>query len=281
VDSAGVISLGRLRSRLPLAIGYSGALRWYRRLRPRWLWERINPLGRATRRYVREHGLAVRRGPFAGLVYPAAAIGNVSFLPAKLLGCYERELSPVLARAPDFDVFVDIGSGDGYYSVGVKRLSPRTQVIGYETDRAERRLAAQLAARNAVTIDLRGSADHDALNGLPAGRMMLLADVEGYEYELVDPVVVPRLLDAAMIIELHLPAHPDIVEVLSARFGGSHHIELVTGGTKDIRRYPELAGWETSQASYAISEGRIDTGSWLVLQPRAARVHPVGAGESP
>jgi hypothetical protein len=269
VDPAGRVTPGRLRARVMHVLGgYAAPVRCYRRLRPRWVWERVNPNGKATKRYVDAHGLVVRRGPFAGMTYPSAAIGNTSFLPTKLLGAYEPELASVLAEAGNFDLFVDIGSGEGYYCVGVKRRFPETRVVGYETDRFERRLSAKLATVNGVTIETRGTADHDALNALAFGRLLLMTDVEGYEYQLVDPGAVPGLREATMIVEAHPAVHPDVVDVLTARFTATHDIELVAGRAKQVGDYPELARWEPTLARYAISEGRATDPLWLVLRPR-------------
>lgn len=268
VDAAGRATPSPLRLRVVHVLGgYAAPVRWYRRLRPRWVWERVNPNGKAARRYIAQHGLVVRHGPFAGLMYPPSAIGNVSFLPTKLLGAYERDLGAVLAGADGFDLFVDIGAGEGYYCVGFKRRFPGTRVIGHETDRSERRAASQLAQINRVDIEMRGTADHAALNALPPGRLLLMTDVEGYEKELLDPAAVPRLRDATMIVEAHPEVHPDIVEVLSTRFRRTHHVELITGSPKDVREHPELADWDAKLATYAIYEGRASEPLWLVLRP--------------
>jgi hypothetical protein len=203
------------------------------------------------------------------MVYPSAAIGNVSFLPTKLLGCYEPELWPNLAHAHGFDLFVDVGAGEGYYCVGFKQLFPGTRVIGYETDGFERRTAAKLAELNGVSIEMRGTANHEALNALPNGRLLLMTDVEGYEHQLADPILVPRLGETTMIIEAHPSVHPDIVDVFRSRFTRSHDIELVGGLKKGVIKYPELAGWDESLARCAITEGRAIDPLWLVLRPRA------------
>jgi len=196
--------------------------------------------------------------------YPRSAIGRISFLPTKLLGCYEPDLAPVFADAAGFDVFVDVGSADGYYCVGFKRRFPHTHVIGFETDRFQRRLSHKLARLNGVTVDARGTADQRALDALPPGRLLLMTDIEGYEYELLNPATLPMLHAATMIIEAHRKVHPDVVEVLSSRFEHSHTIQLVHARPRKTSDYQELAGWKDDMARLALFDAQ---SLWLVLRP--------------
>ena len=163
------------RERLITALGgYSTLLYWYRALRPRWLWRLTSPFGRPISRYVREQGLAVKRGPFQGLAYPKSSLGHTNYLSAKLAGAYEPGVVEFLMKhIHDNDVFVDVGSGDGFFCIGVARLAS-LRVIGFETNRFERRLAGKLARKNGVEFEARGSAAHAELNALPNGRMLLL-----------------------------------------------------------------------------------------------------------
>jgi len=209
----------------------------------------------------------VQHGAFAGLLYPRNAVGNVACLPAKLLGSYERELSEILAGVSAYDLFVDLGSGDGLYCVGVKRQFPTICVIGYEMDRAQRRIAKSLAASNKVQFASRGAVDTRELNKLPAGRLFLMSDVEGLERDLLDPVLVPRLIDAAMLIEVHPTVHADIVDVLTARFEATHEVRVIVGAPKRPGDHSELADWNPNLARYAVSEGRSVAPLWLHLQP--------------
>src|SRR4051812_6196952 len=77
-----------------------------------------------ARRFITRHGDIVKSGPFAGLRY--AAEGDTPI--AKLLGVYEDAVQKWLAEElrgrPE--TFINLGSGDGYYAVGVKLASPRT-----------------------------------------------------------------------------------------------------------------------------------------------------------
>lgn len=223
-------------------------------------------MGRVTRRYVDGHGLIVSRGPFAGLTYPLEAVGRAGILPAKLLGSYEEELHPHLVSI-SCDVFVDIGSGDGYFCVGMARLLPGTRVIGFEPQTAERRLARRLAALNGADVEYRAAADHAALNQLPTGRLTVLCDIEGAELHLLDPSRAPRLRDAELLVELHPWTHPRLLQTLLSRFRLTHTHEIVTGVARDVSSYPELCEWDLASATIAISEGRPSYAQWLILTP--------------
>ena len=102
----------RLYSRLPPTLNTA--------IRQRFVWPTSNT-AEMTRAYVEQHGLTVRRGPLEGLTYPLDLVGKVDALVPKLIGSYEAELHESLEEllAP---TVVNIGSADGYYSVGLARL---------------------------------------------------------------------------------------------------------------------------------------------------------------
>lgn len=264
-----------LRERLIIALGgYSTLLYWYRALRPRWLWRLTSPFGRPTSRYVRDQGFAVKRGPFQGLVYPKSSLGHTNYLSSKLSGVYEPGVVEFLQKHADGkDVFVDVGSGDGFFCVGVARLSS-LRVIGFETNRFERGLAGKLAKQNGVELEVKGSAGHAELNSLPTGRKLLLLDVEGFEEELLDPDKVSCLRDATMIVEVHERFRPNVVKTLVRRFDSSHHIDRFFAGPVDREASPEVAGWTDADARLALYDGHGSGDSWMTFTPRQASQEP-------
>lgn len=247
--------------------GYSPILNWYRRLRPNWLWLRYDPLGRATARWVAENGLTVKRGLAKGLTYPESAIGYASFLPTKLSGSYEEEIAECLDAVEGADLFVDVGAGEGYYCVSVAKRFADAHVIGYEIDKRERQIAQEFATINGVTIETRGEASPADLQTLPPGRLFLMADVEGYEYVLIDPQAAPRLRAATMLIEIHGWTHEGLLETLIERFADSHEAQVIHGNAKDPAKYPEFAGWSDDESFWALTEARNELPVWLFLKP--------------
>lgn len=258
-----------LRERLILRIGgYSELMYWYRSLRPRWLWRMTSPFGKPTTRYTDENGFEVRRGPFQGLRYPARSLGHTNYLAAKLMGTYEPAVIEFLSeQAGTAEVFVDLGSGDGFFCVGVGRLAP-LRVIGFETNRFERRLAGRIAEANGVSFESRGLAGIAQLNGLPEGKLLLLSDIEGLEEDLIDPESVPRLAEATMLVETHEQFRPGVIEVLTERFEDTHHVTRLFAGPPDREAVPEISDWQEDAAGLAMYDGHAKGDSWMTFVPR-------------
>lgn len=265
----GVVSLGLLGRLGRRAGAYSPLVRLYRHHKPRWLWALVNPVGRMTLRFQKEYGLTVRYGPFQGLRYPPSAVGRSAYLVPKLLGTYESPLHTVFGDPRRYSTFVDIGASDGFYCVGFARLNPEASVVGYETDRVEQKISRDLATLNGVHIAMKGTAGRAELALLPKSGLLLMVDIEGDERDLLDPALSPRLRTATMLVETHVHAHPDLVEVLTSRFSATHDVTVIRGRSSSPSDFPELAGWDLQAASRILSEGWLALGLWMRFEPKA------------
>ena len=169
--------------------------------------ERFRPIGYLTHLARARTGSTVVSGPFAGLKYGDVSQGS-AYIP-KLLGIYERELTPQVAEIVLLHpkLIVDIGAAEGYYAVGLARLLPEARVIGFEMDASGRNALSGTVARNecAERVEVRGKCEpHDLAEALGhEDSAVVICDVEGYEEVLLDPVEVPRLTNTAILVELH------------------------------------------------------------------------------
>ncbi|MBK5232225.1 MAG: hypothetical protein JJE13_04500 [Thermoleophilia bacterium] len=227
-----------------------------------------SPFGKPTTKYVKSHGFEVKRGAFQSLVYPPKALGHTNYLAAKLMGVYEPEVIGFLKeKASSSEVFVDLGSGDGFFCVGVARLAS-LRIIGYETNRFERDLARTLASANGVRFEARGLADVDELNSLPEGKLLLLSDVEGLEEDLIDPALVPHLKEATMVVETHEQFRPNVIEVLTRRFEATHYVTRIFAAPSAPETHPEVAGWTEKEVEYTVYDGHSKGDSWMTFVPK-------------
>jgi hypothetical protein len=238
-------------------------------------WRR-SPVRRVTEAYVERHGLTVRSGPFAGVSYPAEAVGFADALVAKLVGAYERELHPAVEAllAEPHDALVNFGCADGLFAVGFARRAPAARVHAFDLLPTARRLCRALARQNGVAdrVAIHGAADVMSLNALEYRRPVVLADCEGCEVELVDPERVPWLRDATIIVELHDFFAPDASRIVPARFTATHEVEIVEARPHFVLDYPEIAELPVSPVDreLALLEFRPAPMSWAVMRPRGA-----------
>lgn len=179
----------------------------------------------------------VLEGPFKGMkfIYP---IMEGSLLP-KVMGSYEQELHPFfldVAAKKSYTTFVDIGCADGYYAVGIARLMPHISVEAYDTNVKARVRCLENAELNHVSSQI---AMHEAFQGqqfekLPAGKTLILCDIEGAEEELLDPNKYPALKALDIIVELHEVFRPGILKRVTDKFKMTHNITFVELNGKQI-----------------------------------------------
>jgi hypothetical protein len=226
----------------------------------------------------------VRSGPFKGMSYVTNAVG--SELVPKVVGTYEKELANVIEAActGDHDMFIDIGAAEGYFAVGLAWRSRQVPCTAFEMEAAGRRLIARMAQLNGVEslVEIRGECTRAELLRYVGkhDRPFVLCDCEGGELELLDPVAVPELRKATMLVEVHgrveLPPgkhadHPSAMgALLTDRFWPTHSVNVIPIQPRIASDWPaELAGISTPlDRLCAMREHRSAGPGWLYLQPR-------------
>ena len=228
-----------------------------------------------TRLAKQETDTTVADGPFKGLRYVEKAY-NAAYLP-KLVGCYERELNPVVEQAVSgaYDRIVDIGSAEGYFAVGMATRC-ETPVYAFELEDRARELSRELARRNRVEdrIEFLPGCEPPALEQALSGcdRPFVLMDVEGHEAVLLDAKSVPSLANAAVLVEIHEFARPGITAELFRRFEATHEIEVIWQTPRSADDYPFTSPLtrllSRRQIWKAVDEKRGFSQSWLWMQPK-------------
>jgi hypothetical protein len=183
----------------------------------------------ALRELTSRCGHTVLHGPFRGMIYPPDSLSSRQGIPL-LLGTYESELHSIISaiRPGDYDRVIDIGCAEGYYAVGLARLT-FTSVFGFDTEFRERAFCRRMAELNGVAslVTVSGWCDARMLNRLAMGRCLIISDCEGYERELFTEETVPYLSGSDLIIELHEDGKSRETEsTILRRFSATHHAEL-------------------------------------------------------
>jgi hypothetical protein len=219
----------------------------------------------------------VRSGPFAGLRYLDDSIGS-AYIP-KLLGTYENELATevesLCARKPD--LIIDIGAAEGYYAIGLAVRNPSARVVAFEANPAGQAALRKMASLNQVSsrVDVRGKCEPTGLAAVLVGMQqpVIICDVEGDEKELLDPVAIPSLARATIMVELHDFIVPGITETLKTRFVRTHDLRHIWQQPRSRVQFP----WRTlgtsllprSYLDWSVSEWRPVRMAWLCMEPHA------------
>lgn len=223
---------------------------------------------------VQAHGPNVMSGPFAGMVLlPDAAWGDGDIAP-KLLGCYESELHPAVAKVISREpkTIINIGCAEGYYSVGMARALPDARVLAFDTEPNAQAICKRAATANHVAdrIAVEGTCGIDTLRRIVAGtdRPVLIVDCEGAELQLMNPAEIPDLRRCDVIIECHDFINAAITKTLQQRFEVSHDVENIIEGSRNPNKFLPLQRMQSIDRWLAVNEGRPATMNWLVCWAR-------------
>lgn len=205
----------------------------------------------------------IMAGPFAGMKYANAHPPGGVILP-KIIGTYEDEIEFVWeeARQKKYDAFIDVGAGEGYYSVGIKKyIFPNIPSIGFEMQAANRRGIKRLAKHNNVDVVIKGTCNlPDLKSEIEGKKILLLMDVEGYERELLNTTVID-FSGTDIIVEVHPLYDEELEQKLINRFEGTHTVKVIQKSIKKLPnlQYPE---WVYKKSHFVMDEFR-GPQSWL------------------
>lgn len=179
-------------------------------------------------RLLQEFRGTVQGGPFAGLV------GLIEVLEGchvpKLLGSYERELHDIVERivATPYDVVVNVGCAEGYYTVGMARRMPATRILAFDTNPLAQAACRRLAERNGMAgrITIGGTLSGADFARWQGQRVLVVCDIEGAEDALLDPAAYPALDGMDVLVEAHDCFKRGMSDLLVERFRGTHRIEM-------------------------------------------------------
>lgn len=225
----------------------------------------------------RLHGGVVAYGPFKGMRLSQEVWWGHYDLITKTLGVYEHHVLEKLfeLRGATHVPFVDIGAADGYFAIGAAVSGLSQTVYAYEITTRGREALAYNAQINGCLekITICAEANFDSLSQLilEHGQALMLIDIEGFEFDLLDERVLNLLSDCHIIVELH----PSVVEhgherqerlINAARRHFDAH--LIERECYRPNGFPELSEFSDDERLLALSEGRGRNMQWLVLSPR-------------
>jgi hypothetical protein len=200
----------------------------------------------------------VLTGPFRGMRYLDEVVWGP--ITPKWVGAYEMELHDLVAgfAAAGYERIINIGCAEGYYAVRLALLDGHAEVRAFDRDPFARLQVRRLARLNGVSNRVRvaGPCTLHALDRLITGKSLIVCDVEGDEATLIDPVKVPRLNDADVLVEVHdgrgVNTGPNIENLIANRLANSHGIERRVSSGRETWIEEHRSVWESR-----VSRGRM------------------------
>jgi hypothetical protein len=213
-------------------------------------------------------------GPFRDLQFiPTNILG--SYMSCKLLGTYERELNPVIERmiASGYRTIVNIGAGEGYYGVGLAKRMPSARVVCYEIDQRNQEVIREHAELNGVgeRVEVNGRCEPAGLSERLSGAqepIAVVCDVEGYEYELLDPLSIPQLRNADVLVELHDMFRKGVSKALKNRFAPTHTVTRLHSTRRTRADFPSQVTLDPGLQTRALDEDRGGTMYWYWMEAK-------------
>jgi hypothetical protein len=229
---------------------------------------------RIERAVVERYGLVVQDGIFKGMKY-VPIIPNHCLIP-KLLGIYEQELHGCVrdAIARGYDLVVDVGSAEGYYVVGLARALPQTRFHAFDAEARERQMLRDMATANGVLdrITIGGLCEPETLDGLIAGRTLVIVDCEGGEMAVLDPARAPRLADADILVEIHdFDGGDRVGSALRSRFAATHDLTVISSVPRRPEDHPLVAFLPSEEDRRRAVMERAAIQDWYFFRSRTVR----------
>ncbi len=217
----------------------------------------------------------IQQGPFEGMGYLCwHATGN--FLP-NVLGCYELELHDEVERiiAKEPDAVINVGSAEGYFTLGMGRRLPKTKLVAFEMLKSARYFLAKNAELNGLRerVDQRGICTPEELDRVLGGfaRPLVFCDCEGFEDVALDPAKVKNIVKAMIMVEVHDgPGFaPGVSQRLLDRFRTTHDIVIVKSRARTPADKPKGCPMSDTDFLEAVREVRGLEGLWYVMTPKS------------
>jgi hypothetical protein len=93
-------------------------------------------------------------------------------------------------------------------------------------------------------------------------------DVEGCEDELLDPIPIPSLRKAEIIVEVHEGLRPGMFRRLEERFSTTHLIQRLQPLERSVHDLPPHVTMSLDDLGFAMDEAHSTEVGWYIMHPR-------------
>lgn len=211
----------------------------------------------------------VLTGPFKGMQLAFHDLVKAGDFTPKVLGTYEQELHGAIeyAARQTYESIINVGSGDGYYAVGMARINKAPKVYAFDGDRDRQEWCRENAQLNGVSsrIFQHGECGPDDFYDLvqAGGRHLIIMDCEGAEIDLLSAHAAVKLECSDIIVESHDFLNPQIAATLTRLLSNTHKVERMVESGRDPNRFSFMHGMASIDRWLAVCEFRPCAQHWF------------------
>ena len=221
------------------------------------------------------HKNTVAYGPFKGLKLVNDTSWSAADRGTMILGLYEQEiLNTLISIKPHRKNFINIGAADGYYGIGVLVNQLFEKSYCFELSEKGRKIIKRNATLNNVIerIFIKGEAKNDFFKDIPNEDLndsVLLVDIEGDEFELINRALFEFLHKTIILIEIHdwIKDSDQKINLLIKESQNTHKLKKITTSDRNLSVYRELKNMNDTDRWILCSEGRPRLMSWFRFDP--------------
>ena len=224
-----------------------------------------------------EHGYQVAYGAFKGMKLSKNIYWAKNDLITQILGVYEKH---VLKKIIEFSKkgnypFIDIGAADGYFAIGMAFSETFKKIYAFEIDEGGRKSLNKNIENNLckdkVVVDI--EANFETLKEIVDKNKsaVILIDIEGSEFDLLDNKLLKLLSNCYIVCELHPALSANGFEKQNMLINNAKaffDVSIIQRESYCPNKFFELNEFTDEERLIAFGEGRENNMNWLILEPK-------------
>ena len=224
-----------------------------------------------------EHGHKVAYGTFKGMKLSKNTYWSKNDIITHILGVYEKH---VLKKIIEFSKkgnypFIDIGAADGYFAIGMAFSETFKKIYAFEIDEEGRRSLNRNIENNLckdkVVVDI--EANFETLKEIVDKNKsaVILIDIEGSEFDLLDDNLLQLLSNCYIVCELHPTLSANGFEKQNMLINNAKaffDVSMIQRESYSPNKFSELNEFTDEERLIAFGEGRENNMNWLILEPK-------------
>ena len=223
----------------------------------------------------------VKYGPYSGLKF-TNNIKKLSYTdyPSYLFGLYEHDIVKILIACKKYNIknFVNVGASVGYHAIGLIKKNFYESAICFEKDKKIRNILKKNIKLNKCEkkIKIFSEAKEDFYlkidQNIDLAKTMILIDIEGGEFEILNSSSINFLSDCFLIIEIHhwvrdfYGKYKNLLKILFSHY----KINFITYPENDLKinSFHELSQFNDDNRYLMCSEHRPSKMRYLFCRPK-------------